>query len=332
MRTVSFILFAYNHEKYIREALDGFFSQNYSNIEYLIFDDASTDRTPDIILDYIKTNHKDHMCRFIRHKNNLGVVQTVNEAVASSSGEIIIPSAGDDISLPIEVSYAVAEFEKTGASLVAANAITIDEMGRELGLLYQRGHRAENLDGAIRRGHTGVSGAGSLWHRELFEVFGELPCDIRNEDDNISFRALLLNGIHFTPTPLLKYRLHAQSLSSWLWARENSEYVKDFYSNQKNVTAHYRSWCQMLQLSDKKTQDREIRLVGRLNFYEEEAILRGSSLLKRIIRLARKRKYVSRKEWFQLIGGTWAILIVRGLRKFRRRLAQFRFKGIGNDL
>ena len=50
---VSVICNAYNHGPYIRDALEGFISQKTNfNYEVLIHDDASTDNTADIILEY----------------------------------------------------------------------------------------------------------------------------------------------------------------------------------------------------------------------------------------------------------------------------------------
>ena len=52
---VSICCLAYNHEKYIRDALDSFLAQKTSfPIEVLIHDDASTDGTADIIREYEK--------------------------------------------------------------------------------------------------------------------------------------------------------------------------------------------------------------------------------------------------------------------------------------
>ena len=44
----------YNGEKYIREALDSVLAQTYQNIEVIISDNASTDRTQAICVDYSK--------------------------------------------------------------------------------------------------------------------------------------------------------------------------------------------------------------------------------------------------------------------------------------
>ena len=46
---VTFVLFAYNQEKYIREAVEGALSQTYGAMEIILSDDRSTDRTFEIM-------------------------------------------------------------------------------------------------------------------------------------------------------------------------------------------------------------------------------------------------------------------------------------------
>ena len=49
---VSVIMSAYNHEDYVEEAIESVLSQTYDNIEFLVADDGSTDRTPLIMEKY----------------------------------------------------------------------------------------------------------------------------------------------------------------------------------------------------------------------------------------------------------------------------------------
>lgn len=92
---ISVIMPAYNAEKYIRTAIDSILSQTYSNFEFLICDDASTDGTLQIINEF-----KDKRIRVIRHTVNCGIVSTLNELIELSSGSLIARMDADDISLP----------------------------------------------------------------------------------------------------------------------------------------------------------------------------------------------------------------------------------------
>lgn len=68
---VSVYCLAYNHEKYIRDCLDGFVKQKTNfNFEVIVHDDASTDRTAEIIMEYAK-KYPDIIKPICRRKINI---------------------------------------------------------------------------------------------------------------------------------------------------------------------------------------------------------------------------------------------------------------------
>jgi len=83
---VSVIMPAYNHELYIEEALKSIINQTYKNIELIIINDGSTDRTAEIIKKFVKFN-QDKNIQFVNKQNegvlnvNSGEELTVREEV-----------------------------------------------------------------------------------------------------------------------------------------------------------------------------------------------------------------------------------------------------------
>ena len=57
---ISFCLFAYNQERFIRKAVEGALSQNYSPLEIVLSDDCSTDSTFEIIKEMAACYHGSH--------------------------------------------------------------------------------------------------------------------------------------------------------------------------------------------------------------------------------------------------------------------------------
>ena len=53
-KLVSVIMTAYNTEQYIDEAIQSILNQSYTNFEFIIIDDGSTDHTLDIIMKYAR--------------------------------------------------------------------------------------------------------------------------------------------------------------------------------------------------------------------------------------------------------------------------------------
>ena len=97
---VSFIVVAYNQDKYIKEAVLGAFSQTYQPLEIILSDDGSSDLTFEIMQDMVEKYVGPHKIILNKNKKNVGLVSHINNICEMSSGEIIILAAGDDISLP----------------------------------------------------------------------------------------------------------------------------------------------------------------------------------------------------------------------------------------
>jgi len=100
---VSVILPAYNVEDYIEEAVRSILAQTFTDLELIVVDDASTDRTPDKLRAFA-----DHRVKIISNERNLGIPKTRNIGVAAARGEYIAVQDGDDISLPMRFAEQVA--------------------------------------------------------------------------------------------------------------------------------------------------------------------------------------------------------------------------------
>lgn len=97
---VSVIIIFFNEEKFIAEAIDSVFAQNYDNWELLLVDDGSIDNSTNIALDYVQNNPQkiyyiEHHC----HKN-CGMSASRNLGIKQAKGEFIAFLDADDIWLP----------------------------------------------------------------------------------------------------------------------------------------------------------------------------------------------------------------------------------------
>lgn len=94
MPKVSVVMPAYNAEKYIREAVDSILNQTFTDFEFIIINDGSTDRTKEIILEY-----DDPRIVLLENEKNSGIVVTLNKGIQFARGEYIARMDSDDISL-----------------------------------------------------------------------------------------------------------------------------------------------------------------------------------------------------------------------------------------
>lgn len=91
---ISVLMPVYNGEKYLSEAIDSVLQQTFIDFEFLIINDGSTDSTEQIIREYIK---KDNRIRYIKNKQNLGLVSTLNKGLGLAEGTYIARMDADDI-------------------------------------------------------------------------------------------------------------------------------------------------------------------------------------------------------------------------------------------
>jgi len=116
---ISVLMPAYNVEKYVSKAIDSILSQTYRNIELLVMDDASGDRTAGIVQGY-----KDSRLKFYRNEKNLGYLKTCNKLFDLASGEFIAFQDADDYSDPDRLEIQMREFEKDAELAVCGTNLT----------------------------------------------------------------------------------------------------------------------------------------------------------------------------------------------------------------
>lgn len=92
---ISIITCTYNSEKFLPQALQSIESQTYPHIEHIINDSFSTDRTMDILQDYIARNESRYKIRLIQSAPK-GVGNALNVATQAASGEIVHYLHSDD--------------------------------------------------------------------------------------------------------------------------------------------------------------------------------------------------------------------------------------------
>lgn len=130
---VTFAVFAYNQEKYIREAVEGAFAQTYSPLEIILSDDCSTDRTFEIMEEMARKYKGPHRVVVRREPKNCGVLAHVINVAKLSNGEFLVVAAGDDISLPdrTEVTISVMLAQSLDTAVVSGDDIMFDNYGGE---------------------------------------------------------------------------------------------------------------------------------------------------------------------------------------------------------
>jgi glycosyltransferase involved in cell wall biosynthesis len=123
---VSVLMPAYNSELYIAEAIQSILNQTYQNIELIIFDDGSSDKTRQVIEGFT-----DPRMIKILSDQNYGVVKARNEMIDRASGKYIALMDADDISDPTRLEKQVSILEGGQYDICGSAQWVLDEgMGR----------------------------------------------------------------------------------------------------------------------------------------------------------------------------------------------------------
>lgn len=214
---ISFVLLAYNQERFLRRSIEGAFLQDYSPLEIILSDDSSSDRSFEIMREMTEAYSGPHTVILNRNDRNLGIGAHLNRVMELARGELVVVAAGDDISLPQRTSTLYHAWCASGGKAFSlfSDAFLIDEEDRRIGILHgETGPGiADSPESALRKGGVGVSGCTHMFSRETYDRFGPIDPCVMAEDMAIPFRSLILGEICYVDEQLVMYRVHSANVS-----------------------------------------------------------------------------------------------------------------------
>lgn len=207
MPKVSVVMPAYNAEKYISEAIDSILEQTYSDFEFIIINDCSTDYTEEIILSY-----DDPRIVYLKNEKNMGVAATLNRGLAIAQGEYIARMDADDISLPERFEKQVQFLDNNLSVAVLGSAVerfgengdlerkcfSVDSEEMKLDMFFSCGIAHPSV--MLRRDVIAALGGYDLWFEGM-------------EDYELWCRVMEKYAIVACPDVLLRYRIHGNQVT-----------------------------------------------------------------------------------------------------------------------
>ena len=240
---VTFALFSFNQERYIKEAIESAADQNYRNMEILLSDDCSTDSTFKIISDFFSNYRGPHKLTINRNDENLGLVRHFNKIVAAANGEIIVVAAGDDISLYDRVSKTVDVLSTSpDAMFLSFTDTTIDSEGAIIKKpLAAEKFQKLTIDDYLAGSLLPVTGASRGYRKKVFSTFGDLNENCMTEDTTSLLRSLMCGHGYVSTASGILYRRHGKNLSAPVSLQSmNFKAINDQYISDINLA---RSLC-----------------------------------------------------------------------------------------
>lgn len=209
--SISVVMPVYNGERYLPAALDSILTQTFTDFEYIIIDDGSSDATWDILTTYAD---RDPRLRLVRNEQNLGITRSLNKGVQLARGTYVARQDADDISLPQRFARQVAVLQaQPEVVLVSCDFAVIDAHGRQV---FQTQRVASPIVTAwyllfYNRlgGHSQV-----MFRRDAaIRLNGYTEAFRHNEDYDLWVRLSQIGDIVILPEVLLQWRQHEGSIS-----------------------------------------------------------------------------------------------------------------------
>ena len=129
---VSVLTAAYNGQNFLPQTIESICSQTFQNFEYILIDDASTDRTPQILAHYAG---QDKRIQVLRNAAKRGPAASLNQGLDRARGVYVANLDHDDVALPQRLHKQVAFLDSQAhVGVVGTWARLIDSQDRQLGL------------------------------------------------------------------------------------------------------------------------------------------------------------------------------------------------------
>lgn len=204
------IIPAYNAEKTIEESINSVLSQTYDNLEVIVVDDCSTDRTRAIIEEMAG---KDPRIKFFSNETNLGALKTRLVAVHEAFGKWIAFLDSDDLWEKDKLEKQVKLQEETASHLVYTGTGYIGKNGNPLSYVL---HVPEEVTYHKLLKQNVISNSSVLVMKDIFLHYTPISEDEKDlHEDFACWLSILKNGhkVSGIDEPLVKYRVSNESMT-----------------------------------------------------------------------------------------------------------------------
>jgi glycosyltransferase involved in cell wall biosynthesis len=208
MPKISAIMTVYNGEKYLKKAVDSILEQTFTDFEFIIVNDGSTDQTQAIL----DSCHDSRMIILNNHRN-IGRSGARNKAIKTAKGEYIAIMDADDVSLPGRFEEQVKFLElNRDIALVGSSYFLINENDKVVGIqevLTEKDKIKKDLSIKNQFGHSTI-----MVKRKCLESVGGYREEFKlAEDYDLYLRLSELFDLSNLKAPLSKWRIDFDSFS-----------------------------------------------------------------------------------------------------------------------
>ncbi|MCH7534990.1 MAG: glycosyltransferase [Bacteroidetes bacterium] len=221
---VSIVTISYNNGESLKQTIDSVLNQDYSNIEYIIIDGASTDNSMEVIRSY-----GDRIHRVVSEPDN-GIYDAMNKGVELATGEVIgLVNSEDMLNSNDCISEIVKVFELTGADVVYGDLVVVKPVDQNKIIRYWRS--GEYNRDAFRKGWMAPHMATYI-KKKLYDQYGGYSPEFRiSADYELMLRFMYKHKAKAVYVPKIIIKMLAGGVSN--------DSLKNYWISNYEV---YKSW------------------------------------------------------------------------------------------
>ncbi len=217
---VSVLMPVFDAEPYVAAAIKTILSQTFESFEFLIVDDGSTDRSPEILEEFAKG---DPRVRVVRRPHS-GLVPTLNHGLELARGELVARMDADDVALPSRLALQLARLQREESLLCVGGAFeVIDARGRLVDRRAPPCEHTEIVEWALA-GRSPISHSAATYRRDRVLALGGYDETAELvEDLDLWLRLAEVGTLANLPQVVSRVRFHAASASEANEARQRDQ-------------------------------------------------------------------------------------------------------------
>jgi glycosyltransferase involved in cell wall biosynthesis len=217
MPEVSVVIPSYNHEAYITEAVNSVLDQTLDDLEIIVVDDGSTDRSLEVLADISNSRMR------VISQVNQGAHFAINRGLGEASGEFLAILNSDDTYHPQRLEIAIAALKAHPQAGFAGSYIQIiDSQGNNLSVKHgyqdnhpwllqfpERSFRAgDDLRSTLLTENFWSTTSNFVFARQVYQQTGQFRPLRFAHDWDYALRVSQTTPMLMLPEPLVRYRVH----------------------------------------------------------------------------------------------------------------------------
>lgn len=255
---ISIILPVYNGERYLAEAIQSCLDQSHKNLELIIVNDASTDKSLQIAERFAVD---DKRITIITNTPNLNLPRSLNVGHKAAKGNYMTWLSDDNIFDKCALEILLEELKNSTSDLVFSNFDKIDKDGNSIGSYNYTAGKSILLDNIV--------GASFLYRKSLYDNVGGYNPNLHTiEDYDFWLQASRYSTFTHIPKSLYNYRVHDNSLTGEL-QDVNSKKRIDFGNR---LLSSYESYFNALQVEKSQCKARIFKALHLGEFIEVHSV------------------------------------------------------------